>query len=984
MSVDAIQEVAVQTSNFSAEFGQVGGGSINFTMKSGSNQFHGSSFDYFANEALNAGLPWSDGGNGQHLRPTQRRNNYGGSLGGPLSLGKFYDGHNKTFFFANFEQFYESILINSSLTVPTSQFRNGDFSSILTGKVLGTDPLQRPIMENAIYDPATQRIVNGQTVRDPFPNNVIRQDQLDPTALKIQSLIPNPGNSGVVNNLIIPFPDPRTNTIPSVKLDHAIGAKTKVSFFFSLTRTRNELQPQGSNNEGLPPVITAGRTYYLLSKTTRLNLERTISPTVLLHFGVGYIGYTFNQLEHADYDATTELGLKGIPVNRLFPTITGLSSALGGGPALGLGAQPSINTFLKPSANTSLSWVKNNHSYRFGAEFRTEGYFRQSYTNTAGAWNFAGAETSLPSAAGQNLSGGTIGFPYASFLLGLVDSLSVSQPSTPRVGKNALGIYAQDTWKVTRTLTVDYGLRYDYQTYLKEQYGRLPSFSATAPNPLFGNIPGAPVFEGDGADHCNCNFAKNYPWAFAPRLGVAYQITPKTVLRGGFGLVYGQTVDGGVSNAFGLATSNVGLGAGSAGVDVPVTTFSAGSPLNPVWPNYSPAQFPAGSSLTMIDPSSGRPPRQAMWSFGLQREITPNLAVEASYAGNHGVWWQGDSLTNINGLTVDRLNSFGLDINNAADRTLLTSAVNSASATARGFNKLPFPGFVATQTVAQALRPFPQYGAINTLWAPLGSTWFNSLQTKVTKRTSHGLNFTNVFTWSKQLTLGAENDSPAPGVTPGAAVTDPSRRNLNKELSSFDRPFVETFAVAYTTPRLPLQRLVSAIFGSWQVGTVATYSSGAPIRVPLAQNRLSTMLLGSTSNSTRVPGVPLFTQDLNCHCFDPGKTFVFNSNAWTDPPAGQFGTAASYYSDYRQQRRPVENASLTRFFQIKEGVRLQLRAEFTNVFNRTQVPVPTGTNALATPVVQPNGYTVSGFGRINTLAPGSGQRTGTLLVRIQF
>jgi len=147
---------------------------------------------------------------------------------------------------------------------------------------------------------------------------------------------------------------------------------------------------------------------------------------------------------------------------------------------------------------------------------------------------------------------------------------------------------------------------------------------------------------------------------------------------------------------------------------------------------------------------------------------------------------------------------------------------------------------------------------------------------------------------------------------------------------------------------------------------------------------LSSMLFGSSPNATRVPGVALFNEDLNCHCFDPGKTFVLNSNAWTDPPAGQFGTAASYYSDYRQQRHPMENASLTRAFQIKEGVRLEFRAEFTNVFNRLQVPAPTATNALATPVVQANGYTVSGFGRINTLAPGSGQRTGTLLARIRF
>ena len=144
------------------------------------------------------------------------------------------------------------------------------------------------------------------------------------------------------------------------------------------------------------------------------------------------------------------------------------------------------------------------------------------------------------------------------------------------------------------------------------------------------------------------------------------------------------------------------------------------------------------------------------------------------------------------------------------------------------------------------------------------------------------------------------------------------------------------------------------------------------------------MLLGSTSNSTRIPDVPLFTKDLNCHCFDPGKTFVLNQSAWSDPPAGQFGTAASYYSDYRYQRQPQESASLSRLFRVKEGVNLEIRAEFTNIFNRLRVPNPTGANALATPVTDSNGYTLSGFGSINTLSPATGQRTGTLLARVRF
>src|SRR5215472_3327722 len=173
-SVEATQEVAIQTSNYAAEFGQAGGGLFNFTMKSGTNQFHGSAYDYFVNEALNAGTPFTDDGHGHLLRPRQRRNDYGFSLGGPVWIPKLYNGHDKTFFFFNFEQFRENATYNNTpLTVPTVAYRNGDFRQALTGRMLGVDGLGRSYQENEIYDPSTERIISGVRYRDPFPNNTI-------------------------------------------------------------------------------------------------------------------------------------------------------------------------------------------------------------------------------------------------------------------------------------------------------------------------------------------------------------------------------------------------------------------------------------------------------------------------------------------------------------------------------------------------------------------------------------------------------------------------------------------------------------------------------------------------------------------------------------------------------------------------------------------------------------------------------------------
>jgi len=296
-SVDAIQEVAVQTGNFDAEYGQAGGGFFNYTMKSGTNQFHGGVFDYFVNEAFNAGTPFTDRASigdtarmGQHLRNTQRRNDYGFNIGGPIALGKFYDGHSKSFFFFNFEQFRESQFITTGLnTVPTLAYRNGDFGAAIPTTptpgcpacLLGQlsiagqpaiDPLGRPVLQNQIYDPRTTRTApDGSTVRDPFPGNVVPRELMDPVALKIQALLPNPTNNNLINNYTIPgYTNFRHTTIPSFKIDHNFSEKNKVSFYFSDTKTRSP-NANGFTQNFTPAAPAASDAY-----TYRLNYDRTV------------------------------------------------------------------------------------------------------------------------------------------------------------------------------------------------------------------------------------------------------------------------------------------------------------------------------------------------------------------------------------------------------------------------------------------------------------------------------------------------------------------------------------------------------------------------------------------------------------------------------------------------------------------------------------------------------------------------------------
>ncbi|MCU1337225.1 MAG: hypothetical protein JWO19_2806 [Bryobacterales bacterium] len=999
-SVDSIQEFAIQTSNFAAEYGQVGGGFFNVTMKSGTNQLHGSAYDYLVNEVLNAGTPFTDDKNGNLIRPVARRNDYGFTLGGPAYIPKVYNGHDKTFFFFNFEQFREFQNINNTpQTIPTLAYRAGDFSAARTGRTLATDPIGRPIIEGTIYDPNTERAApNGQIIRDPFTNNAILPAQMDPVAVNVQKLIPQPTGSGLINNFLPAYRSDRVTGIPAFKIDQAVGPKGRLSFYFSRTSTRSQYSPTLGASDGLPSPITTAIGSFITSRLYRLNYEHTLTPTMLLHFGAGFQDVVFD--DHApisSYDAETSLGLRGATTKRMFPAFQGMTNAQGGMKDMGPGSNRNL-FYAKPTANASLTWVRNNHTYKAGAELRIEAYPGTLYTATNGIYSFTcqspcvgSPETGLPSANGQNLSGGTVGFPYASFLLGLVDNGQISTPISSRPVKTQWGFFAQDTWKITRKLTMDYGLRYDYSGYIKDDRGRWANFSPTAPNPSAGGHPGAVIFEGDGPGRCDCEFAHNYALAFAPRLGVAYQITSKTVLRVGWGIVYAGTADsnGSVSR---ISTPNP---FSSPSYGRAAMNLKTGVPFTPSpWPNFDPGQVPLPNSLTppriAIDQNAGRPPRQYQWSIGLQREIFRNLAVEASYVGNRGVWWNAPGLIDVNALTPDTLKLYGLDINNPADRTILTAPVSSANA-GRFQNKLPYSGFPVGSTVAQSLRPFPQFTSITYMWSPLGKTWYDSLQLKATQRFSRGLSYTAAFSWQKELNIGAESNV-IPGSIGGASINDVFNRQQNKYISQYNRPLVFNISANYEVPAFHTNNVLSWVVRDWSLGAFLQYGSGLPIQAPFAQNAINTLLLRNVTSpatgsyANRVPDVPLFTQDLNCHCFDPNKQFVLNPAAWTQPAAGQFGSAAAYYNDYRFERRPVENLSLGRIFRIRERATVNIRMEFTNVFNRTQVPNPTATNSQATQTKNAAGLTTAGFGYINT-TPASNPpvpRQGSIVARLQF
>jgi hypothetical protein len=1041
-SVDAIQEVSVQTSNFAAEYGQVGGGYFNLTMKSGTNSLHGSGFDYFVNEFLDAGLPFTDAGTldpakeGQHIRNAVRRNDFGGTIGGPIVIPKVYNGRNRTFFFVNFEQYRENKTISNGLsTVPTQAYRDGNYSTAGCFDYVGgscafsppivntatgqsaVDPAGQSLSYGEIFDPNTTRVVNGAQVRSPFPNNTIPLSRLSPFALAIQNLFPLPNQPGIENNYIIPsYVNWQHTTNYSWKLDHSISTTKKLSWYYSRLEDNN---PNANGWTGIfeAPAATANRNY-----TTRVNYDQTIAPTVLWHVGAGYV-HQYQPTDYPNFNQSS-LGMSGYFQTNRFPSIggifdggSGLTNFVSGGfgdfTNFG-GIGPAFISFLweeKPTANTNLTWVHGNHIFKFGGELIVDGYPEHSGWRANGAFGLSNAETADP---WQNLQPFNIpnptGFSYASFMLGLVDDIQISPNTQTKTGTHSLGFYAQDSWKITKKFTLDYGLRYDFQTYLKEQYGRMPVASFTTINPTVG-LPGAEIY---GAT-CNCQLSHNYPFAFGPRVGAAYQIDSKTVLRTGAGITYGvvQTPQGiqySLANYYSFNATGYGISPSPSG-------FPAVNPYpNVTWPNYNPGRLPVltdgllppSSPNTIFSPSA-RPPRILQWSFGLQREIQKDIVVEATYVGNRGVWWSAEGLDQYqcNCLTPQLLAHYGLSMNNPADLALLTDQIGSPQAIAAGFVP-PYAGFPLTDTVAQAIRPVPQWasgGPESFLGPPIGKTWYDALQTKVTKRFSHGLAAQASFVWSKGEDLGTGAEAPI-FLSYNPVISNVFNYGVNKQLNQLVYPEAAVISGSYVTPKLPTadtggMKVLSEVVQGWQLGWLLRYQNGALIETPSSSNQLINELLmqagfnGTPINPDNpVPGVNPFLHNPNCGCFNPQTQPILNPAAWTDPGPGQWGTGAPFYNNYRWQRQPAESMSFGRNFRFgKEGrFNFFLRAEFQNIFNRLFLSPPLTGNqgggssaTIYTPLTTTNGVLTGGYGYISTLeGAGAQPRSGQLVGRFTF
>jgi Carboxypeptidase regulatory-like domain len=1081
--VGAIQEVSVQTSNFAAEYGGAGGGYLNFIMKSGTNQFHGSGYDYWVNSVLNAGLPFTANCNAENncatnpnsglIKNAVNRNDYGVTLGGPVWIPRVYNGKNKTFFFFNFEQFRQTTVTHNGIaTMPTSAYESGNFSAAVAPYLAFLNP--DGAIPNLIYDPASRRTVNGAIVETPFPNNTIPISRMDPVALYLQSFFPAPNitGAGTLNNYAIPaYSNYQHTTIPSIKIDQALSSTMKLSGYFSETET-NSPSANGFSELLAPVAPDRDRAY-----TTRINFDDTLTPTLLFHLGGGLFYY-----DHPEWTPTSNFdaqaaqaaaqgygGAPGgytfhpFPANTYMPSFSGLSDAVvGGGLALGSGffaPSPGPAGFdesdlkdIRPTFNTSMTWVKGNHTFKLGADVAFEGFPQQSSIRAFGEYEFSNQQTENPAEYGVPGILFPSGFAYASFLLGQVSSVETSAINDSRLGNHTVGAFIQDSWKVSRKLTMELGLRWDYATLYSEEYGRMSDAdfqginTSLASSYFPGGRAGSIVY---GATNNGQPLSNAYPFSIGPHVGVAYQITPKTVFRAGGSIAYSSTPD----NAFlSYSVANFYTVA-SPGQFLPATQLANGTPLSgaltPTFPEYNQYPFPISSSgcglngnlacippqepFITIEKSSGRLPRIFQWSIGFQREIAPNLVVDANYVGNRGAWFVAPLMDNqaFNGLTQNILSNLttegpggtplygaksNMSFTNPANYALLQEPISSPAVIAQ-FPVLAnpsnvYPGFPSTETLAQALRPYPQwFGVPPFLGPPMGDTWYDSLQVKLTKRFSHGLSAQEAFTWSKGLTNAANSNTSY--LTPDDPVlNNPYNTASIKQFSGFDQPFVSVTSFSYTTPNSRglasgngAEKALGWLVRDWTFGGVLKYASGALIQSPDSSETLwNTMGLGSTplngvSNfggseplENYVPGQSCLSVNPNSH-FDPTKTLVLNPNAWSDQTNETFGDAAPYYSNCRWQRQPAESLSLGRNFYITEKVKLFVQAQFFNVFNRVQYPMPTGSTTSTTAATYGNpfpggastGALNGGYGFVNTLDGNmANPRSGQLVARFTF
>jgi carboxypeptidase family protein len=939
--VEAIQEMKVISTTYSAQYGHTSGGFIEYTSKSGTNTLHGGGYWFMADDVLNSQPAVGE-------KSPLRNDSYGLTLGGPVVLGKLYKGRNKTFFFTNFDwtRFRSGVLPGFGNTTPIDAFKAGNFSALLTASQIGTDVLGRPIFAGQIFNPATTSLVNGIPVRDPYPGNVIPPD--DPlrsaVAARVAFLMVRPDRPGLAFN-VAGNGGGQTWELDArnilVRADHNFtpSFRSSISFYWNrrpsirncggpggcTTEFDGETEPEKNDTyygNGFYQRISTHHAHqqfdwiisnHLLNHTT-IAYDRWFMGGNPLSAGVGWPQLLWGASRGGILDNTA--GPPEISFGGNIPYST-----------LGTLAWPRFGYEVtnRWQVSDNLTWVKGRHTIKTGFEYRWHQFPNRGSAAffVGGGFHFNGLGTGGYDAAGNNLN--QTGDPFASFLLGQVHVSFQTIPVQPTFNEAYTAAWINDEFKVTDRLTLTCGLRFDYQFARTEHTDQYSSFDPIAPNPGAGGIPGALIFAGEGAGRSGRRKFENPDKdAWGPRAGFSYRLGDKNALRGGYGIYYA-----GVAFSQFAGSPTLGFQANLLAPNLtnglhPAFYLDDGFPQDRVVrPPFIDPTFANGGNIVAVTPDGLTLPRFQNWSVTFQRQLTDNMMLDVSYIENRG------SRLNNHGRTLGveaNMNDPGVLSLGAA---VLNADINSDLARQAGISP-PYPGFQGN--VAQALRKYPQYQGVEWRGSPTGRSQYHALEVVLERRFSQGLQARVGYTYSRLRNNGAES---ALGNEPiNDRIQNPAVA-FEWSLSSDDAPHVLLTGFTWEVPGSEkwTSGLAKALLAGWNVSGVLRYESGRPLNIVMA-NDLFGFLFNSQKRPNSVSGV-----DATVSNFD-GTGSYFNREAWSDPGPLQFGNAPRNDGSVRDFPVYSEDVNIFKVFQLTGTQRIRFETLIGNLFNRVLYCTP--------------------------------------------
>lgn len=884
---ETISEFRVEASVPAAEFGRTSGGVVILASKSGTNDIHGNVVSFFRNKVLDARRY-------NAARPDPNRQaEFAGSFGAPVVIPRLYNGKDRTFVYMNYSGFrFSSQNLGATATVATERMRQGDFSA---------NP-------ERIYDPLT---ATPGGVRQQFPNNTIPGYRISKLATELLKVVPLPNAAGFANNF--QNPDPATTVTDTdtgyLRLDHSFTSNHRIGGTWRFQDNRRK------RVEGPMPKVSDETNDFPRVQSGLITDDLVIRPNLVNHLQLGAVRFTILTQNSQDI---------GVQVPGAFTAgFPAIRYSGQGFTAFGYNGLNVELANLNLNLQDSVSWTTGKHNFKFGGRVDTYRNNATTRANNEGTYSFSQFATSQPGVNGTGNS-------FAGFLLGAVNNASMSLSDPYGFDSTYLGLYAQDDWKVTRRLTINYGLRWEMQVPFTEVAGRASIMDPAVPNPGAGGYPGAVVFAGDGPGKTGRQgFIDTYLNAWGPRLGIAYQLTRSTVVRAGAGLFYAPLIGNGLLRQG--YDANISITTQDGGV-TPAFLLDSGWPAGVVkTPPFIDPTVANGQGTSMVEEGgggSGRLSRTSQWQVSLQQSLK-GVLVEAGYAGTvaHGI--TNNVLVQANQVHTSYL----------ALGPLLTRQITDPAVIAAGFVR-PYPGF--TGTLAQSLRLFPQYSGVGTINSPTGNSTYHALLVKSQKRFSNGLQFLVSYAFTKTLTdvsFSAGNLS---------APQDQFNRRAEKSLADVDIPQRLIVSYSYDLPfgkggKWLTSGFLSHLAGGWTVAGIHTFQSGSPLRITtpnglpifnghLRPNRVADVPIGIG------PGRGSF-EPLNALTGQQGDLYL-NKAAFAVPQAYTLGNLAYFLPDLRGFGFIGEDFSVAKRIAFTERLSSEFRVDFFNALNRRNLNNP--------------------------------------------